>query len=613
MAFALVLPALVASAPPDEVASSEHRVALVIGNASYTRPGEKLVNPCRDAKAVADLLRTRLRFEVIVECDLDRKGINDTIQQFVRRLQPKGVALFYYSGHGVEVGGQNYLLPIGHDARTQSDVDIEGYPLQKVIEALDSAGSTLNVVLLDACRDSPLPAGSKGASRGLAQVNSEAGTIVGFATRAGATAADGQGMHSPYTQALLDVLPKPGLAVPDMLNEVGLRTMAATASRQQPWLSQSPVPRIFLAGTTGSQPGPPPPVPAGQASPESGVDVEALVGPMVDVPGGEFGMGIDPSPEMMNDEIRAHIPRHTVRIRSFRIGKHEVTRGQFAAFVSATGYVTEAERNVSADGCKAYDPSSKDRWSYRAGLSWRDPGFPQTDSHPVVCVSWNDVQAYIEWLNDATSKSFRLPSEAEWESALAADIRAEGMSGPPRDLDPKMRYNICLYANLADSTALPDGYVWPNAGKCSDGFAATAPVGSFRSFGLGLDDVVGNVLEWVEDCAHKDYYGAPDDGSAWTDANSEKDGVHYWVDCDIRVLRSSDWAHDTSNSSNYLMTYDHASFHRSFEHRSGRRATIGFRLAQDQPFRLQSLPQVSDGADRHACLAPIRGDLGEAR
>jgi hypothetical protein len=197
---------------------------------------------------MGQMLRNRLGFEVIEACDLDRLMLHRKVEEFAARIPAQGVALFFYSGHGVEVNGSNYLLPVGHEARTQSDVQLMGYPLQLVIEAMESRDAQLNVVLLDACRDSPLPAGTKGATKGLARVDSKAGTIVGFATRAGATAADGAGLHSPYTQALLETMPLPGLTVPDVLNEAGLKTMAATAQRQEPWFSRSPSPPIFLAG-----------------------------------------------------------------------------------------------------------------------------------------------------------------------------------------------------------------------------------------------------------------------------------------------------------------------------------------------------------------------------
>jgi uncharacterized caspase-like protein len=240
------------AAHPGAVVLSGRRAALVIGNSAYVRPGEKLANPCRDAQAIGELLRIELGFEVTAACDLGQLEMHHAVDEFAGRLDPQGVALFFYSGHAVEVDGQNYLLPVGHEARTQSDAELMGYRVSRIIDVMESRGAQLNIVLLDACRDNPLPSGRKGGGKGLARVDSRAGTIVGFATRAGATAEDGKGAHSPYAEALLQTLPVPGLSVTEMLNQVGYKTKAATGNRQEPWISLSAVPAVYLAGTGGS-------------------------------------------------------------------------------------------------------------------------------------------------------------------------------------------------------------------------------------------------------------------------------------------------------------------------------------------------------------------------
>jgi len=107
---------------PSTAATAEKRVALVVGNAAYARPGEGLLSPCNDAQAIAGVLRDQLGFEVIEACNLNQLDLNSRVEEFVARIRPQGVALFFYAGHGVDVGGQNYLLPVGHAARSQSDV-----------------------------------------------------------------------------------------------------------------------------------------------------------------------------------------------------------------------------------------------------------------------------------------------------------------------------------------------------------------------------------------------------------------------------------------------------------------------------------------------------------
>jgi formylglycine-generating enzyme required for sulfatase activity len=167
--------------------------------------------------------------------------------------------------------------------------------------------------------------------------------------------------------------------------------------------------------------------------------------------------------------------------RPFAIGKYEVTRGQFAAFVKATGYQAEA-------GCH----TREGRRQLRPELSWRAPGFAQDDRHPATCVSWRDAVAYVNWLGTATGAEYRLPTEAEWEYAARGGATARYSFGD-NEID------LCKYGNGADLTSRetdPDWVVAP----CRDEFRFTAPVGSFLPNGFGLHDMHGNVWEWVEDC-----------------------------------------------------------------------------------------------------------------
>ena len=204
---------------------------------------------------------------------------------------------------------------------------------------------------------------------------------------------------------------------------------------------------------------------------------------------------------------------------SFALGRHELARGEFAQFVNASGYKTEAERS---QGCSGWNGSD---WELDISKNWRNPGFAQTDSHPVVCVSWNDAQAYLAWLNEKTpGKGFRLPSEAEWEYAARA---GQGTSRFPWGDD--LTYSqTCSFANSMDATgkAQVPAVTWPYLlnyvkrykfpeATCNDGHVYTAPRGSFKVNAFGLYDMHGNVWEWVEDVWHENYQGAPRDGSAW--------------------------------------------------------------------------------------------------
>jgi formylglycine-generating enzyme required for sulfatase activity len=213
--------------------------------------------------------------------------------------------------------------------------------------------------------------------------------------------------------------------------------------------------------------------------------IDSLSGPMARIGAGELHMG-DSIGEGEPDEK----PTHVVRIKAFQIGRFEVTRAQFRRFANQTGYRTDAEHDLNASGCRTLDPGTG-RWSYRTGVSWRSPGFEQTDEHPVVCVSWNDAQAYIHWLNSETGKHFRLASEAEWEYAARAGSAARYPWG--------MESNVaCRFANGADQTNWPGLKMkWKAPLPCRDGFFNTAPVGSYQPNDWGLSDLIGNVSEWT--------------------------------------------------------------------------------------------------------------------
>ena len=239
---------------------------------------------------------------------------------------------------------------------------------------------------------------------------------------------------------------------------------------------------------------------------------------MHSIPAGSYLMG-----DAVGDGEASERPTHRVRLKAFQLGQYEVTRTEFGRFVAATGYRTDAERD-KAPGCSTVDLASG-RWALHAGYSWRDPGFEQSDAHPVVCVSWNDAQAYIAWLNRQTHRHYRLPSEAEWEYAARAGSTAKY----PWGADPNAG---CTYANGQDQTPLPGAaWHWQQPMQCRDGYFYTAPVGSYRSNGFDLHDTTGNVSEWVEDCYHPNYDGAPADGSVWRS-----------VDCAQRVARGGSWS-----------------------------------------------------------------------
>ncbi len=340
-----------------------------------------------------------------------------------------------------------------------------------------------------------------------------------------------------------------------------------------------------LAGCSAPPPAPPPAV----AAPPAQAVVQAPALPQADsgaaftdrlgmrfvrVPAGEFMMGSAESPQALAKafphaerrrltDLADEQPVHRVRLtRDFWLGAHEVTVGQFRQFVQASGYVPESVRDGSgAYGFNPrYDPSRTQRGDLFEGrdprYSWQNPGFAQTDAHPVVNVTWNDAVAMARWLSEREGVTYRLPTEAEWEYAARAGSRTRYPGGD----DPQV---LLRSANTFDrETALR----WPRwrdqAGHGSDGHAFTAPVGSYAPNAFGLYDMIGNVWEWCADWYAEDYYRrSPTDDPAGPASGK------------VRVRRGGSW--------HTWPLYARVAF-RNWNTPETRYVLLGFRLLREQ-------------------------------
>jgi len=261
---------------------------------------------------------------------------------------------------------------------------------------------------------------------------------------------------------------------------------------------------------------------------------------LVAIAPGSFERGALPDDRAADE---GEFPRHRVTInKPFAIAQTAVTVGEFGAFVAATAYPHEG-------GCHTL---TDDGWRADPKASWVDPGFAQTAKHPVVCVSWRDANAYVEWLSKRAGRAYRLLTEAEWELAARGGTATRNFWG---DDD----WATCRYANVNDITAKnKTAKVGVN---CTDGFLYTAPVASFLPNQFGLYDMVGNAWQWTADCWLGDYARAPRDGSAVDVAG-----------CKERVLRGGSWT-DTPGPVRI----------NAREHRQAneRLSIIGFRVARD--------------------------------
>jgi hypothetical protein len=236
-----------APASPLVAAPPGKRVALVIGNAQYQNIG-RLDNPANDARLIAQALKED-GFELVgdgAQLDLDKAGLERAVQEFGNRLQGADVALFYYAGHGVQVRGANYLVPVNANPTKETDVDFQMLDANLVLRQMESAGTRLNLVMLDACRNNPFAGrGLRATGGGLAQMQAPEGTLISFATEPGTVAQDGSDGNSPYTKALAEIIRTPGLGIFDTFNQVGLKVKQRTGGAQRPWLSSSPIEGVF--------------------------------------------------------------------------------------------------------------------------------------------------------------------------------------------------------------------------------------------------------------------------------------------------------------------------------------------------------------------------------
>jgi formylglycine-generating enzyme required for sulfatase activity len=504
------------------------RIALVIGNGSYrhTDSMPKLANPPNDADDMATALR-RFGFEVIAKKNLTKEEMDETITDFGRKIADSDAALFYYAGHGLQVKGQNYMVPVDANIDSEAKVPYRAVNVNQLLEEMDSSRSRVNIVMLDACRNNPISGKFRsGSSRGLAPPSTmPKGTVVVYATDPGNVAADGGGRNGVFTSGLLTAFRGNDLTLGGVLYAASKQVQDATGRQQTPYINgPATVQREFSfvspSSMTDLQPSPvqpapvappakkfqlnplaveePPPETARPSSPRAFSDHTTGMD-FVPIKGGCFDMG-----DSFGDGNAEEKPVHEVCLDGFSMAKYDVTVGQFRKFVNATGYRTDAEKNTGGvNGCYAMEFGKDKLFDWRDWGSWKNPNkyLENEENHPVACVSWNDAQEFVKWLNGKSGASYRLPTEAEWEYAARAGSSGRNYWGNSKD-------TACGFANVADQTKMEGGVTFADTHKCSDGYPYVAPVGQFKPNGFGLYDMMGNVWQWTGDWYGEKYYGS---------------------------------------------------------------------------------------------------------
>ena len=386
---------------------AEPRTALVIGNGAYR--DAPLKNPVNDARDMAAKLR-ELGFQVIERLDADRPSMRQGLREFEQRLrQQRGVGLFYYAGHGVQLKGQNYLIPVGVDIHQEFEVPDEAVDAEAVLRAMESAGNELNIVILDACRNNPFARGFGSTGRGLARMDGPAGTFIAYATAPGAISQDGNnGRNSPYTRYLLAAMSAPGLSLEQVFKQVLVAVEQETGGAQIPWVASSLRGDFFFNPASPVVPGPSA-APKNPLAPIAAIDPQAPVAktPADRRPGETPPTPGNPAPVQspagdLASKTAALEPVLVEAATGVAISRHPISFAAFHRFVEATG------RSVP-------------------------PPSPDAEQSGPAQVTWKEAMDYAVWLSAQTGRGYRLPTEAEWERASRSGAGVQDPAGQQRE------------------------------------------------------------------------------------------------------------------------------------------------------------------------------------
>ena len=427
-------------------AFAQNKTALVIGNSNY-RHFQTLSRPASEAAAMKDTLQ-RLGFEVLFLVDASYEEMFDALYRFETKLQErKGIALFHYGGHGVQVGGENYLLPVDKKIPDERRVRSRSVNANEIVNLMAAAGSTTNILILDACRDNPLPAVSRSTdNRGLARINAPVNTVIVYSAESGQTAQDGI-----FTPTLLEYIETPGMRFTDVLQQTRRTVWEKTGGKQKPGSYDMLFDPIYLAGTER---------PAGETEKtSSAVSVKTAQAPpgFALVEAGEFTMGSAAGVAGRNSDEKLHT---VVLTRNYYIAKHEITQSEYRSVMG--------ENPAEHDG---FDEYSYPVWnvSWQDAINYCNARSLRENLTPCYSGSGENIQC------DFSANGYRLPTEAEWEYA------ALGGSGSKRFRYPGSDYieGVAWYEENSKGRPRPIRHKLANE--------------------LGIFDLGGNVSEWCWD------------------------------------------------------------------------------------------------------------------
>ena len=528
MKVILVLFFLFTAVVPSFAAS---RVALVIGNADYSVGS--LRNPEHDVDDITRVLGN-MEFDVISRKNLTREKMGDALDQFAAKLRGAEVAFFFYSGHGMELEKQNYLIPVDADFDTVrlSSIRNGNLKLDEVLETMNDSGTRVNIAVIDACRDNPYPAKMKGVQRKLAKIPPAEGTIIAYGTSAKSQAGDGNGRNGIYTSKLLKFMSQPGLNMFEIFRRTGVAVKEATGGKQRPQISYEPMRPFYL--NRQEQPLVPlrPATLTVRTIPQNArvriLHIKPKYRAGIALAAGTYTLEVS-APDYQSQQRQVKLVRGKALVEDFILKPEEdgmpepvvavvtprpqrlaqtftdATTGMKFVLVKGGCYQMGDTFGEGSDNEKPIHEVCVDdfymgkyevtqgEWQKIVGSNPSE--FKNGDHYPVERVSWNDItEKFLPKLNRRSRKNYRLPTEAEWEYA-AREGGKKVRFGNGKDIADPREINFDGRVKNKESYSRAGVYR-----------VKTTKVGSFTPNSLGLYDMSGNVWEWCSDWYGKNYY-----------------------------------------------------------------------------------------------------------
>jgi formylglycine-generating enzyme required for sulfatase activity len=506
---------------------SQNRLALVIGNGDY-KAVSRLNNAVKDSRDMSKSLQG-LGFEVLGGENLSAEAMKRSIIEFGEKLSTKkGIGVFYYAGHGVQLNGRNYLIPVEASGLREKSIEFDAVDVNRVLAEMDAAKNELNLVILDACRTNPFTRSWRGSTEGLASINAPSGTLIAYATSPGEVASDGKGENGLYTAALLKWMVEPDLKVEEMFKKVRVEVVKASQNKQIPWESSSLQGDFYFNSKRVKQ--------AVAEALKSEISPKTNDGLKVKV---NTDIGLRPKYKgklltyafetpYLNDNGTLLIQKKEANYFVEKLSKdinlemQEIIGGSFtmgSTVNEARSWWKKAQEEAKAANYKfkidyadyevetptqniLIKPFFMSRYEVTQG-QWKavmgesefvkNSGLEniKNDNFAMFGVTWAEAKEFCQKLSEKTGKKYRLPSEAEWEYAARA-----GSSTP------------YAFGDAIDNTLVNYGY----SGSVLNysGFL----VSKFFPNSFGLYQMHGNVDELCEDVWNPNHQGAKSDGSA---------------------------------------------------------------------------------------------------